>query len=75
MVIFPSVQDLPQVTDRSFNSLYEAVFSWGKRRNMETAGLRDVQIRDIPLITRQVRSTHLTLFMFVNKSVCLYLSR
>ena len=47
-------QDLPQLTDRSFNALYEGVFSWGKRRNTETNQVKDMQIKALPLITRQV---------------------
>eukprot|EP01035_Chromulina_nebulosa_P020505 gene20505-26599_t len=45
--------DLPQLTDRSFNALYESVFSWGKRRNTETNQVKDMQIKALPLITRQ----------------------
>jgi hypothetical protein len=34
-------------------ALYESVFSWGQRRNAETAGLVRVALADLPLITRQ----------------------
>mmetsp|Transcript_22609 Transcript_22609/g.32494 ORF Transcript_22609/g.32494 Transcript_22609/m.32494 type:complete len:139 (-) Transcript_22609:190-606(-) len=52
-----------QLTDRSMAALYEAVFTWGKRRNSETAGLLRVELNEGPtylplcsgMMTRQVR--------------------
>ena len=44
----------PKLTDRSVGSLYEAVVSWGKKRNTKAQHLKTLEIRDNPNLTAQV---------------------
>jgi hypothetical protein len=46
--------NVPQLSDRAIKALYEAVFSWGTRRNGETAGVTELVLNDNSNFTAQM---------------------
>ena len=43
----------PKLTDASMEALFEAVTAWGKRRNVKTLAVKELELRDNPLMTFQ----------------------